>query len=277
MRSIWSGAISFGLVNIPVKLYSAVGENTIDFDMLRASDHSPIRYARIATVDGEEVPFKEIVKGYEYEKNEYVVLSDEDFEKASPEKTKAIDILDFVNEEEIDTIYFEKPYYLEPDKGAGKSYKLLLEALKDSKKVGIAQYVLRNRERLGAVRAFDDLIILEQLRFHQEIRDWKEINIPKNIKIGEKEMDMAKQLIEQLSTSFKPDKYKDTYINELMKIMEAKVKGEEIEVKKPKQQPQEVTDLMSVLKQSLKAVKDNKKAAELYINVSQNIQRKKKF
>lgn len=243
MRSIWSGAISFGLVNIPIKLYSAVGENTIDFDMLRSSDHSPIRYARIATNDGEEVPFKEIVKGYEYEKNEYVVLSDEDFQKASPEKTKAIDILDFVNEDEIDAIYFEKPYFLEPDKGAGKSYKLLYEALKESKKVGIAQYVIRNRERLGAVRAFNDLIILEQLRFHQEIRDWKEINLPKNVKIGEKEMEMAKQLIEQLSTKFKPEKYNDTYIEELIKIIDAKVKGEEIEVKKPKEQPTEVTDL----------------------------------
>lgn len=259
MRSIWSGAISFGLVNIPIKLYSAVGESALDFDMLRGTDHSPIRYARIATVDGEEVPFKEIVKGYEYEKNEYVVLTDEDFEKASPEKTKAIDILDFVNEEEIDSIYFDKPYYLEPDKGAAKSYKLLLEALKNSKKVGIAQYVLRNRERLGAVRAFKDLIILEQLRFHQEIRDWKEISLPKNVKIGEKEMEMATQLINQLTTGFKPEKYTDTYIEELMKIIEAKVKGEEIEVKKPKPQPAEVTDLMSVLKQSLKAVKDNKK------------------
>ena len=261
MRSIWSGAISFGLVNIPIKLYSAVGENSIDFDMLRSSDHSPIRYARIATVDGEEVPFKDIVKGYEYEKNEYVVLDDEDFEKAAPEKTKSINIIDFVNEEEIDAVYFEKPYYLEPDKGAGKSYKLLLEALKDTKKVGVAQYVIRNRERLGAIRAFNDLIMLEQLRFHQEIRDWSEVKTPNNVKIGDKEIEMAKQLIEQLTTEFKPEKYKDSYIDELMKIIDAKVKGEEIEVKKPKPQTTEVTDLMSVLKQSLKAAKDNKKAA----------------
>ena len=261
MRSIWSGAISFGLVNIPIKLYSAVGENTINFDMLRASDYSPIKYKRVAAADEKEVPYNEIVKGYEYEKNEYVVLSDEDFEKASPEKTKAVDIIDFVNEDEIDSIYFDKPYFLQPGEGAGKSYKLLLEALKVSKKVGIAQYVLRNRERLGAVRAFKDLIILEQLRFHQEIRDWKEIDLAKNVKIGEKEKEMAIQLIKQLTTHFKPEKYKDTYIDELMKIIDAKVKGEEIEVKQPKKQATEVTDLMSVLKQSLKAVKGNKKAA----------------
>lgn len=260
MRSIWSGAISFGLVNIPIKLYSAVGENTISFDMLRASDYSPIKYKRVALADDKEVPYDEIVKGYEFEKNEYVVLSDEDFEKVAPEKTKAIDIIDFVNEDEIDTIYFEKPYFLEPGNGAGKSYKLLLEALKESKKVGIAQYVLRNRERLGAVRPFNDLIILEQLRFHQEIRDWKEITIPKNIKIGEKEKEMAIQLIKQLTTHFKPEKYKDTYTDELMKIIEAKSKGEEIEVKQTKKETTEVTDLMSVLKQSLKAVKDKRAA-----------------
>lgn len=257
MRAIWSGAISFGLVNIPVKIYSATSSQKLDLDMLSKKDMSPIKYKRVSEATGEEVDYKDIVKGYEYHKGEYVIVTDKDFEKASPEKYRTIDILDFTDEKEIDAVYFDKPYYLEPDKGAAKAYTLLLKALQKSGKVAIARFMIRNRERIAALRPMKDVILLEQLRFASEIRDYNDLNLPKAQKISPKEVEMALKLIDQLSSEFKPEQYKDTYVEELRKIIEAKAKGKEIKMPKhDKQQPAKVTDLMAVLKESLKATRN---------------------
>lgn len=255
MRAIWSGAISFGLVNIPVKLYSAAGDSNLDFDMLAKQDLSPIKYVRVATSDGREVPYKDIVKGYEIEKGKYVVLTDKDFEKANAQKTKSIEILNFVQEEEINPIYFDKPYYLEPDKTAAKPYALLREALKKSGRVGIATYVLRNREHLAVLKATEDVIILNQMRYHADVRDPAELKLPDEKAISSKEVDMAIKLIDQLTEKFAPEQYKDTYIDELKKMIEAKAEGKTIEVKGEAPQPTKVKDLMDVLKASLESSK----------------------
>lgn len=260
MRSIWTGAISFGLVNIPVKLYSAVQQQELDLDMLSKKDLSPIRYARISKSTGKEVDYKDIVKGFEYEKGHYVVVTDEDFKKASPEKSKTIDIEDFVDEEEIESIYFEKPYYLEPDKGAAKAYSLLMKALEKSKKVGIAHFMIRNRERIGALKVVDGVLVLNQLRYASEVRSTEELNIP-NEKLSQKEIDLAMKLIDQLTEKFEPRSYKDTYVEELKKIIEAKAHGKKIKAPAAKKPKANVKDIMSVLQQSLKATKSKKRAA----------------
>lgn len=253
MRSIWSGAISFGLVNIPIKLYSAAGENKLDFDMLAKDDHSPIKYKKVAVSDGREVNFKDIVKGYEYEKGQYVILDDEDFEKAQAKKTKAIDILGFVMEEEIDPVFYDKPYFLEPDKNAAKPYALLREALRETKKVGIAKYVLRNREHLAALKPVGNVILLNQMRYYRDIRDYNELSLPSAEIITDPEKEMAKMLIDQLSQDFQPEKYRDTYIQELKEIIEAKAKGQPVEAKGAAPEPTRVDDLMATLKASLAA------------------------
>lgn len=254
MRAIWTGALSFGLINIPVRLYSATAtEERISFDMLHKKDLSPIRYARVCKSDGHEIPYNEIVKGYEYQKGDYVVLSDEDFKKASPRKTKTIDILDFAKETEIDTIFYEKPYFLEPDKGAEKAYALLREALKKSKKIGVASFVLRNKEHLAAIKPYGKAILLNQLRFQEELRKPEGLNLPDSSKARGKEIEMALALIDQLSEPFKPAEYKDTYQKELKKIIEAKAKGKKIQVKDEEPESStEVVDLVAMLKASLK-------------------------
>ena len=200
-RSIWSGAISFGLVNIPVKLQSAVQDDNIDFDMLSKDDMAPIRYARIDSKTGEEVPYKKIVKGFQYAKGKYVVVTDEDFQNARPEIAKTIDILQFVKEEEVDPIYYEKPYYLVPDKGAGKSYKLLLKALDETKTVGVAEFVLRNRAHICILKNYEGTLLLNQLRYHEEIRELPDAK-GGGERISPKEIQLATKLINQLSSSF---------------------------------------------------------------------------
>ncbi len=271
MRSMWSGAISFGLVNIPIKLYSASGESSLDLDMLAKKNLAPIRYAKINTITGEEVDFKEIVKGYEIDKGKYVVLEDKDFEQANARKTKAIEIKEFVSEEEIDPLYYEKPYFLEPDKFAEKPYALLREALRESKKVGIGSFVLRNREHICALKSVGDVIILNQLRYYADLRDYRELKLPPADIIGKGEKSMALKLIDQLTEKFQPEQFKDTYIDELKKIIEAKAKGLKIEVTEKAPEPTQVRDLMETLKASLSASKEKvpenrapekKKAAE---------------
>ena len=257
MRAIWSGAISFGLVNIPVRLYSAVGSNALNFDMLSKKDLSPIKYSRIAWSDGKEVPYKDIVKGYEIEKGRYIVLDKKDFESAAPEKTKTIDILDFVKEDEIDTIYFEKPYYLEPDKNATKPYALLREALKQSKKVGVAKFVLRNKENLAILKISGDTIILQQMRFHADIRDAEDLNLPAASSVTKKEVDTALKLIEQLTEKFDPAQFTDTYTEALKKVIEAKAKGQPIKAKGKEPAPTKVKDLMDTLIASIEASKNS--------------------
>lgn len=258
MRALWSGSISFGLVNIPVKLYSGSESHGLDLDMLRRKDLSPIRYARIAKVDGKEVPWEEIVKGYEYEDGDYVILDPEDFEKANVEKTNTIDIESFTEETEIDTIYYDKPYYLEPQKGSLKAYALLRKALKQSGMVGIGTFVLRNREHIGVIKSYEDLLVLNQLRYHDEIRDHSTLKLPEENLVQEEEMKIAQKLIKQLTKKFKPEKYKDTYIVDLKKVIEAKAKGKELKRPKKVEEKGEVADLMSLLKKSLK---DKKGAA----------------
>jgi DNA end-binding protein Ku len=259
MRAMWSGAVSFGLVNIPIRLYSATEDHGLNFHMLHKKDMSPIRYVRVCKEEGEEVQMSDIVKGYEYERGQYIVVTDEDFEKASPRKTKTIDIIDFVSAEEIDPIYFEKPYYLEADKGGDKAYSLLREALERSNKVGIAKYVLRNREALGLVRPFGKLLVLDQMRFDHEIRE------PEGLKesssdVQDREVGMALALIEQLTETFDPKRYRDTYEEELLHLIQQKIEGKEPEEGEPAPTVAPVTDLVALLKASLDQPKKEGKA-----------------
>jgi DNA end-binding protein Ku len=257
MRAIWTGAISFGLVNIPVKLYSAVEASRIDLDMLDKKDLSPIKYKRVSANTDKEVPYEDIVKGYKYG-DRYVLVEQEDFEKVSPEKTKTIDIVDFVDEKEIDSSYYEKPYYLEPDKTAGKSYILLREALKQSGKVGIAIFIIRNRQRIGVIKPSGDMIILNQIRYADEIRSPEELNIP-TAKVRDKEVEMALHLIEQLNSDFNPGQYKDEYTEKLLEIIEKKAQGKPIRTKKAKEpKPTESNELINLLKASLKKRKEER-------------------
>jgi len=262
MRSIWSGAISFGLVNIPVKLNSAVESSEgLDFDMLSKKDMAPIRYARIDTKTGKEVPWKEIVKGFQYTKGKYIVVTDEDFKKASPEKSRAIDIIQFVKDDEIDPIYYDKPYFLVPDKGADKSYHLLIKGLEETKTVGLAEFMLRNRMHICALKVHDGVLLLHQLRYQEELREVPEVEKSKGEKISAKEVDLAKKLIQQLTEKFDPAAFKDTYVTELKKVIKAKAAGKEIHIAEPKKATATVKDLMEVLKQSLEPAPPKKKKA----------------
>jgi len=251
MRAIWSGSIGFGLVNIPVKLFSATQDSTLDLDMLDKRGHANIRYARINSSTGKEVAWENIVKGYKYN-GDYVVLTDEDFEKASPKKSKMIDINEFAKEEDIDTTYYDTPYYLEPSKGGEKAYVLLREALKQSGKVAVGQYVMRTKENLCLLKPQGDVILLLKIRFTEEIRDYTDLNIPKDLSVKPAELKMAQTLINQLTPKkFSMDKYKDTYDDELMKIITAKSKGKKITQPKFKIVQSKGKDLMSQLKASL--------------------------
>jgi DNA end-binding protein Ku len=261
MRAIWSGSISFGLVNIPVKLFSATQEQQLDFDMLSKKDLAPIRYARISTSTNKEIPWKEIVKGFEIKKGKYVVITDEDFQKASPEKSKAIDIVQFVLEKEIDPIYYDKPYYLAPDKGADKSYFLLLKALEQSKKVAVAEFMLRNRNHICALKPYKNVLLLDQMRYASEIREVPEISDAKKEKITPKEVELALKLIDQLSEKFNPKAFKDTYVESLKKVINAKAAGKTIATPAPRKTTADVKDLMSVLKQSLSTTSSKRKVA----------------
>lgn len=254
MRSIWTGAIGFGLVNIPVKLYSATETSTLDLDMLDKKDHSHIRLMRVNEHSGKEVSWENIVKAYKY-KDEYVVLSDEDFEAASVEKSKVITISGFVGEDEIDSIYFETPYYVEPEESGVKAYALLREALLKTEKVGIATFVMRSRENLAILRPTNNVIILNKIRFAEEIKDASALDLPSKTGIKKDELEMAVSLINQLSEKFDISAYKDTYTDSLLKIIAAKVKG--AKPKKPhlKVVPTQSTDLVAQLRASLNARK----------------------
>lgn len=256
MRPIWTGSISFGLVNIPVRLYPASQERRLDFDYLRKQDLCPVGYVRVCRLDGREVPYEDIVRGYEYKEGDYVVLTDEDFKNADVKKTESIQIIDFVKEEEIDSQLFQKPYFIEPIKGASKVYALLREALKKSQKVGIARYVLRSSEHLGVVKVEDDILMLVQTRFASELRSPEELAIPKNNEVSQKELTMALSLIDQLTEPFKLGKYKDTYTDEVKEIIDKKIKGKKItKVREKKSEPANVENLIEKLKASLQRAK----------------------
>ena len=252
MKAMWSGSISFGLVNIPVKLFSGSQSNTLDLDMLRKSDLCPIKYLRVCERDGKEVPYEEIVKGYEYTDVKYIVLTDKDFESASLEKTHLIDIVDFVDEREIDTRYFEKPYYLEPEKTGPKAFALLREALKRSGKGGVANYVLRNRGSIGIVKPLDNLLVLNQIRYHEEVREAGELKLPGNENVREQEVALALSLIDQLTAKFDPAKYKDQYVDDLKRIIEEKAQGRQPAAPAKQPPPPKVADMMALLKESIK-------------------------
>jgi len=249
MRAIWSGAIGFGLVNIPVKLYSAIQGSELDLDMLDKKDYANIKFKRVNANTGREVTWDNIVKGYKVD-DQYVILTDKDFESASPEKSKIIEITEFVNEKEIDSIYFETPYYLQAAKGGEKAYALLRDALAKTGKVGLGTYVLRSRESLVLIKPLDDILVLNKIRFEQEIRDHDEIKAPP-INSKTTEMKMAIQLIEQLSGEFDISKYKDTYSEKLLKLIKAKAKGKPIKQSPLKLVHSSSRDLASQLKASL--------------------------
>ncbi|MEO6819459.1 MAG: Ku protein [Ginsengibacter sp.] len=250
MRSIWTGAIGFGLVNIPVKMYSATESSTLNLDMLDKKDHAHIKYMRVNENSGKEVTWGDIVKGYKVD-DDYVVLDDKDFEAASAKKTKTIEISDFVKEEEISSLYYETPYYLEPDKSGTRPYKLLLEALKKTKKVGVSTFVMRNKEALAILRPDGDVIVLNKIRFEQEIRDPEELSLPTNTEVKPAELKMAISLIDQLTGKFDISKYKDTYNDELLKLIKAKSKGKKIKAPEMKIVHSKTKDLMEQLKASL--------------------------
>jgi DNA end-binding protein Ku len=262
-RAIWKGGISFGLVNIPIALYPATRREELKFRLLRKSDLSPVNYKRVAEKDGKEVPWDQIVKGYEYEKGKYVILQDEDFQRVDLEATQTVDIQDFVEQEEIDPIFFYKPYYLEPQKGGDKAYALLRDALKDSGKVGIAKVVIKTREYLAGVKPEDGVLVLELMHFADELADPGKLHVPKKTEVGKREMNMAKSLIDSMSSKWNPEKYKDDYREALMEVIEEKVEagGKEIE-EKPKKasKPTKVIDLVSVLQKSLEQTGAKKKA-----------------
>jgi DNA end-binding protein Ku len=262
MRAIWKGSISFGLVNIPIALYPATRREELKFRLLRENDLSPVNYKRVAEKDGKEVPWDKIVKGYEYEKGKYIVLKDEDFQRVDLEATQTVDIQDFVEVDEIDPMYFYKPYYLEPQKGGDKAYTLLREVLADTDKVGIAKVVIKTRQYLAGVKAKDKVLVLELMHFAKELAEADKLHVPQKLEAGKREMDMARALVQSMSGKWDPEKYKDDYREALMDVIEEKVEsgGKEIEEKpKRKKTPSKVIDLVAVLQQSLEKTKGAKK------------------
>jgi len=259
-RSIWSGAISFGLVNVPVKLYSAVSRKTVRFHQLNSETGHRIAQKRVDSVTDEEVSYDKIVKGFELTKERYVVVTPEELDSIAPEKTRAIDIEDFVDLEDIDPIFYDHPYYLVPDKGAGKAYGLLLEAMRESGKVAIARVVLRSKEQLVAIRpAAGDVLTMETMIFHDEVvpaDDLDDVPSAKDLKTSDRELKMAQQLIDSLSSDFEPSKYHDEYREKVLELIERKADGEEIAIQPQEEEPEKVPDLMAALEASLAAVKD---------------------
>ncbi|MBA3963169.1 MAG: Ku protein [Chthoniobacterales bacterium] len=254
MRAIWKGSISFGLVNIPIALYPATRREELKFRLLRQSDHSPVNYKRVAEKDGKEVAWDQIVKGYEYEKGKFVVLSEKDFQRVDLEATQTVDIQDFVDVEEIDPMYFYKPYFLEPQKGGDKAYVLLRDVLAKTGKVGIAKVIIKTRQYLAGVKALNHALVLELMHFEQELSDAEKLNVPKKMEPGKREIDMAEALVKSMSSKWNPAKYKDDYRDALLEVIEEKVEagGKEIDSKpKEKKTPSKVIDLVAILQESL--------------------------
>ena len=250
-RALWTGSISFGLVNVPVRLYSAISEHKLQFHFVHQKDDSPIGYQKICKKEDKPVPEKEIVKAFEYRKGKYVYMEDEDFEAARIEGYKTIDITDFVPYEQIDPIYFAHTYYVGPQDGAEKVYSLLVKAMEDSELAGIAKFVMRDRQYLGALRVREGTITLEQLYFADEVRPVEEIK-PKRARVEKRELEMAQQLIDSFSGDWKPEQYKDTYRDALCEVIEAKRKGKEVHVAAEPEEGQP-TDLMTALRASVQA------------------------
>jgi DNA end-binding protein Ku len=254
MRSIWKGSLGFGLVSIPVKLYSAVQSSALDFDMLDSRDHSRIRYQRVNEHTHKEVPYDKIVKGYKLN-DDYVIMDDQDFEDAAPEKSKVIEIESFVDIADVNPMFYETSYYTEPDTKNNKAYALLVQALVKSKKAGLARFVLRSSESLCIVHPVDDVLVVTRIRFGQEIRSAEDLNIGKDVSVSKKELDVGLALINQYAEHFDVSKFKDEYNDELLKIIKAKSKGKRATVKKLKPQKATGDDLYEQLMSSLSAKK----------------------
>lgn len=254
MRAIWKGAISFSLVNIPVGLYTATRREELKFHLLRETDLSPIDYRRVAEADGKEVPWEHIVKGYEYEKGKYVVLKDEDFRRVDVEATQTVDIIDFVELAEIDPMFFDKPYYLAPEKGGAKAYALLRESLRKTEKVGIAKVVIKTRQHLAAVKPYGNLLVLELMHFADELVKPTDLTVPSKLDVGSKELEMATALVDSMTDHWDPDKYTDDYRSALLKLIHEKVEhGGKLPPGRGPKKPRstKVVDLVSILQQSL--------------------------
>jgi len=262
-RSIWTGAISFGLVNVPVKLYSAVQRKNVRFNQLDAEGNVRIQMKRVNPVTGEEVPYERLVKGYEVAPDRYVVIEPDELEALEPRRTKTIDILDFVELKDIDPIFYDHPYYLAPGAGGAKPYKLLLDAMRETGKVGIAKVVIRQKEALVALRPHGELLQMDTLIYFDEIvpQDRIDERPDDTVEITDRELQIAKQLVESLATDWEPGRYKDEYREKVLQLIEQKAAGEEIAVQSAAEEEAPVPDLMSALKASLDAVKGREGAA----------------
>jgi DNA end-binding protein Ku len=278
-RAIWSGAISFGLVNIPVKLYSAVSRKTVRFHQIDAESGQRIRQQRVNPESGDEVPYEQIVKGYEISPDRYVTITPEELEALEPQKTRTIDIEEFVDLEQIDPIYYDHPYYLAPDKGAAKAYKLLLDAMREADKVAIARVVIRSKENLVALRSYDGAITMETMLFPDEVVPPDSIeelaSVDGSVKTTKRELDMAKQLIESLSGDFDPEGYRDQYRERVLELIERKAAGETITIEAPEPERKEVPDLMAALEASISASKSPPKKRSRSSNGSGASKKKK--
>ncbi|HMD35115.1 MAG TPA: Ku protein [Vicinamibacterales bacterium] len=257
-RSLWKGSISFGLVSIPIELHTAMHDHRPKFRMLHAKDKSPVRFERVCIRDGHAVAWDELVKGYEYQKGHFVVMTKEDFQAAAVEKTRTIDIIDFVKDDEIDDRYFETPYYLVPAQGGERAYALLREAIRETGRIGIAKFILRDAQHLAAVEVIEDALVLTLMRFADELVDESQFTFPK-IDVRKAELDIAKALVNGLAAEWDPMKYSDQYRENLMRIIKGKVKGKDVTLERPSEPRQgEVVDLMERLRKSLAASEGRK-------------------
>jgi DNA end-binding protein Ku len=264
MHTMWKGSISFGLVNIPIKLHTATEDKDVKLRTLHKKCHAPIKYEKVCTVCEEEVKPEEIVRAYEYTKGKFVVLDEEDLEKLRKEnEDKAVEIIDFVKIEEIDPIYFERSYYMSPNEGGGKAYSLLRKALEESQKVGIAKIVIRSKEQLAVIRVYENTLVMETIHFPDEVRKAGDVpNVPSEEKVTEKELETAILLIDQLTTKFAPEKYTDEYRTALLELIESKRQGKETVTAVSKEAPAtNVTDLMAALQASIDRTKPKTEAA----------------
>jgi DNA end-binding protein Ku len=262
-RPIWSGAISFGLVNVPVKLFSAVTSKDVRFHQLDGKSNSRIRQKRVSVATGEEVPYDDLVKAYEIAPDNYVTITPEELDALDPKATKTIDIEDFVDLDTIDPMYYDRPYYLVPDKGGQKAYALLRNAMRETNKVGIARMVLRTKQYLAAIRPVGNALVIETMLFADEVVPPDELDLPdEEVDVTEREEKMARSLIDSLTTEFEPDKYKDEYRERVLELIEQKASGQEIVREESAEEAPRVVDLMAALEASLAAVKAGKGGPE---------------
>lgn len=254
MRPVWKGAVSFGLVNIPVKMYTASEDKSIKFKYLHSKCSTPLKYQRVCPQCNQEVQWEEIVRGYEYQKDRYVVMKDEDFEAIPTNKTRTIDIIDFCKLQEIDPIYYEKSYYLGPEETGKKAYNLLVTALNSTDRVAVAKVVIRSKQALAALRIYDNVLMMETMKFPDEVRSKQDIpGIEPDVAISDRELSMATQLVETMTEPFQPEKYSDDYRHALLDLISAKLEGQEPDITQA-QPAQGVVDLMESLKASLEAI-----------------------